>query len=103
MPIPLLFIAIAVGTGGLGIGKTIKAGVDTHKAKKVTAAANEILEAAKKGLNNARKRSGDKLKKLGLTKVEILDSSINRFVHDFEKIKNIDFEQTAGINTSLKT
>jgi hypothetical protein len=97
MPIPLLFIAIAVGTGGLGIGKTIKAGVDTHKAKKVTAAANEILEAAKKGLNNARKRSGDKLKKLGLTKVEILDSSINRFVHDFEKIKNIDFEQTAGI------
>lgn len=27
MPLPILFIGVAAATGGLGIGKTIKAGV----------------------------------------------------------------------------
>lgn len=34
MPLPLLFIAVAAATGLLGAGKTVKAVVDTHDAKK---------------------------------------------------------------------
>ena len=33
MPLPLLFIGIAAATGGLGVGKTIKAGIDVNNAK----------------------------------------------------------------------
>ena len=35
MPFPLLFIGIAAATGGLGVGKTIKAGIDANNAKKI--------------------------------------------------------------------
>ena len=35
MPIPILFIGIAVATGAVGIGKTTKAGFDQYNAKKL--------------------------------------------------------------------
>ena len=41
MPLPLLFIGVAVATGGLGIGKGIKAGVDVSKASKINKNAND--------------------------------------------------------------
>ena len=46
MPLPLLFIGIAAATGGLGVGKTIKAGIDANNAKKINKNANEIVEAS---------------------------------------------------------
>ena len=98
MPFPLLFIAIAAGTGVLGIGKTVKAGIDTHTAKKVTEDANSILEKAKRRLNNARKKSAESLENLGRCKIDILDTSINQFVRLFEQIKNVDFRDSEGLS-----
>lgn len=46
MPLPLLFIGIAAATGGLGVGKTIKAGIDVNNAKKTNKNANEIVETS---------------------------------------------------------
>ena len=43
MALPLLFIGIAAATGGLGIGKSIKAGVDASQAKKINKNANELV------------------------------------------------------------
>ena len=43
MPLPLLFIGIAAATGGVGVGKTIKAGVDSFSANKINKSANELL------------------------------------------------------------
>lgn len=34
MPLPLLFIGVAATTGGLGIGKSVKAGIDANNASK---------------------------------------------------------------------
>ena len=48
MPLPLLFIGIAAATGGLGVGKTIKAGIDANNAKKINKNANEIVRLHKK-------------------------------------------------------
>lgn len=97
MPIPFVFIAIGAITGLFGVGKSVKAGVDTHTAKKVTNEANSILEAAKKRMNKARKKSGERLEELGRCKINILDSSMNDFVRLFEQIKNIDFKESDGI------
>lgn len=49
MPLPLLFIGIAAATGGLGVGKTIKAGIDANNAKKINKNANEIVEHLQSG------------------------------------------------------
>jgi len=58
MPIPLFFIAAAVGTAAIGTGKTIKAGIDNSNAKYINEMANSRIEEAKDRLDRTRKQSG---------------------------------------------
>ena len=97
MPLPLLFIGIAAVTGGVGVGKTIKAGVDTYSANDINKKANQIVEESTNYLNNQRMACGDSLKQLGFEKVFILNNSISEFLETFTKIKNVDFRETEGL------
>ena len=40
MPLPLLFIGIAVASGMFGVGGTVKAGFDAKNAKQINKSAN---------------------------------------------------------------
>ena len=102
MPIPLLFIAIGAVAGALGVGKSVKAAVDTHDAKKTNKEANEIVDSAKKMLEQHRDKCGFNLRNLGETKVYILDSSINDFVRTFGQLKNVDFKESTGLDEMHK-
>lgn len=102
MPLPLLFIAVAATTGLVGLGKSVKAAVDTHDANKTNEKANDIIEAAKKGVERARKSCGEDLNKLGKKKVTILDSSVNHFVQSFGKLKNVNFQGSKGLDEMNK-
>lgn len=98
MPLPLLFIGIAAATAALGIGKSAKAAVDTNTAKKVNKEANEVLERAKKCLDSARKSSQASLENLGRCKIDILSGSVSEFVNLFSKLKNVEFQNSVGID-----
>jgi hypothetical protein len=98
MPLPLLFIAVAATTGLVGVGKSVKAAVDTHNANKINEEANDIVESAKKSTDRARKLCAEDLNKLGKKKINILDSSINHFIHSFGKLKNVNFRESKGLN-----
>jgi transmembrane protein len=102
MPLPLLFIGIAAVTGALGIGKSVKAAVDTNSANKTNKKANEIVDQAKKRINIARKQSGSSLEALGRKKMNVLNYSMNNFIKIFEKLKNVDFRQSVGLNELSK-
>ncbi len=97
MPLPLLFIGIAAATGGLGVGKTIKAGVDSSSANKINRSANEIVEEATNRINAQRLTCGDSLKQLGEEKLFILNNNMTAFLDTFTKIKNVDFRETEGL------
>ena len=102
MPLPLLFIGVAAATGGLGIGKTIKAGVDANSAKHLNQDANYIVETATNRINLERKVCGDALSALGREKVSILNGSITKFLDSFVQIKNVDFEGSEGLEELKK-
>lgn len=87
MPLPLLFIAVAAATGLVGVGKSVKAVVDTREASKTNEKANDLVNSAKRLLEESRKKCSSELKKLGIAKVRILDSSINDFISVFVKLK----------------
>lgn len=89
MPIPLLFIAAGIGTGLLGIGKSIKAGVDQKEASETNNAADSKIKHAAEKANESRQNCDNAIKDLGKKKVEILNSSINTFVTEYKKIKNL--------------
>ncbi len=97
MPLPLLFIGIAAATGGIGVGKTIKAGVDTYNANHINKNANQIVEESTNYLNAQRMACGDSLRQLGEEKVFILNNNMTAFLDTFTKIKNVDFRETEGL------
>lgn len=98
MPIPLLFIGAAAATGGVGIGKTIKAGIDAGKAAKINKSANELVEESTDMLNRQRKACDTALRQLGEEKLFILNSTIPEFLDSFTRIKNVDFKDSVGLD-----
>lgn len=97
MPLPLLFIGIAAATGGLGVGKTIKASFDSYSASNINKSANQIVEESTNYINAQRMACGDSLKQLGEEKVFILNNNMTEFLDTFTKIKNVDFRETEGL------
>ena len=100
MPIPLIPLIIGGATvvaGAFGIGKSIKAGIDIKKANNTNKDANSIIKNAKWRLNTSRLSSRDAIEKLGTQKLEILDKGINRFVKSFEQLRNIEIENSIGL------
>ncbi|MGN0639321.1 MAG: hypothetical protein ACI4JT_00050 [Oscillospiraceae bacterium] len=102
MPIPILFIGIAAAAGGLGVGKGVKAGVDTSKAKKINRDANQLVQDATDALNLRRLACGNSLKRLGEEKLFVLNSTMSEFVSEFAKIKNVDFKDSEGLDELSK-
>ncbi len=102
MPLPILFIGVAATTGGLGIGKTIKAGLDANNAKQINKNANEIVESSTDWLNAQRLACGNSLRQLGEEKLYILNSTVTEFLDTFSKIKNVDFRESEGLEELKK-
>ncbi len=98
MPIPLLFIGIAAGTAALGVGKSIKAGIDQKEAKDVNESAEFVIETSKDKIELCRKNCGSAIDNLGLCKIDILDNSVKPFIKEFEKINNIELSDSVGLN-----
>ena len=102
MAIPILFIGIAAATGGLGIGKGIKAGIDNSRADSINRESNESVQKATDLLNRQREACGKALRVLGEEKMFVLNSSINEFLNAFTQIKNVDFTDSEGLEELRK-
>lgn len=102
MPIPFLFIAAAAATGTIGVGKSIKAGVDNKDAKNTNQRAENIVKSATKKIETCRENCGKSIDDLGTAKIDVLDSSIKPFIQVFEKIKSIELEESDGLNELQK-
>lgn len=68
MPIPFLFIAAGVGSGLVGVGKGIKAGIDQKDANDTNEMAERKIEKAKEKVNESRKNCGNAIDSLGKEK-----------------------------------
>ena len=97
MPIPFLFIGIAAATGALGAGKTAKAAIDSSKAKKINSIANEDVRRETEKLEIQRERVSNSFEQLGKIKLNILSTDVTDFINTFEQIKNVDFENSIGL------
>ena len=104
MPLPIFFIgaAAAAASGTLGIGSTIKAGIDANKAKLINKDANDIIEDSTRWLNAQREACGRSLQQLGEEKLYVLNSTVTEFLDTFQKIKNVDFRETEGLDELKK-
>jgi hypothetical protein len=98
MPIPLVLIGIGATTASVGIGKGAKAVYDNSAAKTINASAESVVNTAKETIEYARQRSGSALEYLGAKKIFLLNEDIKKFVAVFEKLKNVQLEDSVGLN-----
>ena len=71
--------------------------MDDTNANKINTAANEGVDNARKRLEQQRGAVAQSLEKLGEEKLQILAGTVTSFASAFEKIKNIDFTSSVGL------
>ena len=81
MPLPLLFIGIAVASGMFGVGGTVKAGFDAKNAKQINKSANGLVQESTDYLNAQRLACGNSLTRLGAEKMAVLNGTISDFLN----------------------
>lgn len=97
MPLPLL-VPIALGALGLiGVGKTVKAVIDTSTANDIGRAAQEKATRAEEFLNVRREECNAVLRDYGEMKLQALQSEVASFVDLFRQIKNVHVAQSAEL------
>lgn len=102
MPIPLLFLGAATLTGAVGIGKSAKAIHDRHDANETNELAQDTIDRAKEKATDARDYCGKSIANLGQAKVNVLDESMLAFIENFEKLHNVELEDSYGMNELKK-
>lgn len=102
MPIPFLLIGIGAGAAALGLGKGVKAGIDMKDAHDTNERAQNIAQEATDNANMARKNTGEALTRLGEAKIRILDDSVKPFIRSFERLHNVDFTNSDGLDDLQK-
>lgn len=105
MPLPFLLgaaaakvvLGAAVATGAVGAAKGIKGAMDTSEAKDIQYRAENILDEAKRILDNTKDETTKSIIKLGETKLKASANQINDFVTVFSKIKDVDLKDSIGL------
>ena len=99
MPLPLIPIAIAACVTALfGAGKTAKAVMNSNEADKLNSTASYIIKNSKDSLELAKDRCSNNLEILGFKKAYVLNDTVSKFIASFEKLKNINFQNTTLID-----
>ena len=97
MPIPILFIGIAVATGAVGIGKTTKAGFDQYNAKKLNENSDERMEEAANRLNIYRQQCEKSLEMLGEEKLFVqTETFLTSWIH-LHRLKMLILRSHSGL------
>lgn len=102
MPIPFLFIAAGVGTAALGIGKSVKAGIDQKDANETNESARRIVDRATASAKKSRENSSKAIEDLGRKKLWILDNSVEFFVRLYEQLHNVELGESPGMDELKK-
>lgn len=97
MPLPLLFILGAAATTAVGVGKSVKAGIDQKDANNTNERATRIVNRAKEDAEESRKRSGQAINDLGQRKIDVLNNTVMPFVENFEKLHNVELSNSKGL------
>jgi len=101
MPLPLLPL-IGIGIAAIGTSIGAKKGYDSFQknkeSKNVNKDAQTIFETAELRVAQAREICNNALIELGQKKVDILNGSLTKFVYNFSKLKNVEFEKSAGLD-----
>jgi len=98
MPIPFIIGGIALAAGAAGVKKGLDAKRDMEEANAVNQTSHDIAKEAENFIAMAKGKTNEAITELGQEKIRLLTTSINDFVINFEKIRNINLKESIGID-----
>ena len=102
MPIPFLIAGLGVAAGLVGAGAHLSAKETNEQAVELSNKAQRMYDETKESLEVAQKKTEQSLLKLGYSKKHVLETSIEQFLRAYERIKNIQLSESAGLNEVAK-
>ena len=96
--IPLLFGGASALAAVHGVKKGVEAKNDMDLAKSVNSEAQDIAKRAEGKIKESQEDTKTAIEDLGEQKIEVLSGSINDFVTTFEQIKNVEFQESTGLD-----
>ncbi len=101
MPLPFLLAGAAIIGGITGIAKGAEAVSNNSEARELFEEAQELFEDAKYEMERCRESAAESLSELGKLKLEIWDRQFGRFIQLVERVKNVELEGEAAIDSDL--
>ena len=98
MPVPLLLAGLGIGAALLGAGGHLSAKETNEKAQQISEEAQSLYNNAKHSLENVQGETEKSLLGLGYSKKKVLETSISQFLIAFDRIKNIEFSESIGLD-----
>lgn len=98
MPIPFIPIAIGAAAALHGVKKGMEAKSNMDEAQRINSSSQDYAKEAEDFIMMAKEKTNTAIEEFGKEKVRVLSESITVFVVEFEKIKNIDFSDSKGID-----
>lgn len=102
MPLPFILGAIGVGSAILGAAGHAVAKEDNEKAQSIAQKAENLYTESKKSLEREIKKTERAMASLGNEKLKVLDTSMNTFIQNFDRIKRIQLGSSTGLNELSK-
>lgn len=102
MPIQFLLGALGVAAGVIGAGGHLSAKETNERAQRISEEAKELYDDAKRALDNAKEKTEKKLLKLGYSKKNVLDTSMQQFLQSYDKVKHVQVTESIGLNEISK-
>ena len=98
----VIFVPLMIGTAALagagGVGAGVKGFADNQKAQGLNANTLERQRIAAQNLETMREECGQALNELGREKISVLDTSIVHFLDSFGKLKNVELQDSVGLD-----
>ena len=98
MPLPFLVWAAAAAVGGLGAVGHAVARDDQKEAERIAQRAKDTYESAKKSLETCMDNMNQSLLSLGRSKKNVYDTSMTKFIRNYERINNIPNKNFPGMD-----
>lgn len=103
MPIPFIIAGLAAGfVGTLGVVGHEVAIETNEKAQKVAKDAQNLYDETKASLEQSHKKMEQSLLNLGYSKKDVLDSSMKQFLVAYERVKDVKFKESNGLDELSK-
>lgn len=98
----MLPLLLGLGAAIVGAGGHLSAQETNERAQEIAKEAQELYNREKEALEQAQKKAEESVLRLGYSKQNVMETSVDQFLTVYRKIKNVQLAESVGLNEISK-